>query len=367
MTDRDFVTTAETLAIDRDVRSSIEAAVAAVDQPRRRTGEVRRELRALRPDDEPSIIDRQFAYGFVRVDTDVVFREVDSKGRLHLVVAVAGDEIDEVMFWEIDGTLVEFSSQADFNSGIVDLGRFKNVARLRERLGVPGQQAIPDLVNETSVTSSFVGTGIAYLYGRFNAKPGIFSGDPTIRAIVRGRKAIDPRDGVQKWTINPIVHAYDLLVKSKRLGGAERSADEINLTAWQTGADFGEELVATKEFTRTTRAGQFANNQLLFPDFPVLDFQFGDVVQGLCQRWRDPAGGPVGRCRLSLHSQAAPHRRCRRDRFPEPEAGDHLRKRHARGRDPVRPGDLRLSGQEGEGNPLFLRFQLSRALYPHRA
>ena len=279
MGDRDFVTTAETQAIDRDVRSSIEAAVAAVDQPRRRVRDVRSDLRALRPDDEPSTILRQFPYGFVRVDTDVVFREVDSKGRLHLVVAVAGDEIDEVMFWEIDGTLVEFSSQADFNSGSVDLGRFKNVARLRERLGVPGQQAIPDLVNETSVTSSFVGAGIAYLYGRFNAKPGIFSGDPTIRAIVRGRKAIDPRDGVQKWTINPIVHAYDLLVKSKRLGGAERQSDEIDLSAWQTGADFGEELVATKEFTRTTRATQFANNQLLFPDFPVLDFQFGDVVQ----------------------------------------------------------------------------------------
>ena len=107
----------------------------------------------------------------------------------------------------------------------------------------------PDAASSNSVDSNFRGTGIAYVYGRFKFKEGKFNGDPRIRIIARGRKPIDPRDGVQRWTINSINHAYDLLIKPKRLGGIGRSVDEMDVAAWQAGADLGEELVATREFT----------------------------------------------------------------------------------------------------------------------
>lgn len=279
MTDTDFLTNSEIAGLERDTKQAVEAAVAAVEQPGLSLEEVRQQLQDLVNEEAPSTVARQFAYGYVRLETDVVFREVDNHGRLHLVVAVAGDEIDDVLFWEIDGTLVEPSSQLDAH-GTVQSGRFEHIARLTEKLGAPGQQVIPLLRDSTSVDSSFVGTGIAYLYGRFLPRQGIFSGDPPIRAIVRSRKPIDPRDGVQRWTINPIVMAYDLLIKSKRLGGAERSADEIDIASFQSAANTSEEIVtAIQQFSRTTRADSLANDQLLFPDDAVNQFQWGDVVQ----------------------------------------------------------------------------------------
>jgi len=276
------VTTSEALEIERDNKSAIEAAVADVEQPRLRIRDVRQQLRQLDEQEEVTTAARQFAYGYVRLDCDVVFREVDNRGRLHLVAAVTGDEIEEIAFWEIDGVLVELSTQADSRGNIVptpNFGRFLNVARLQERLGVPGQSVLSDLRHETSVDSNFRGTGIAYVYGRFKFKQGVYDGDPTIRVICRARKPIDPRDGAQRWTVNPLIMAYDILVKPKRLGGASRTADEIDLASWQAAADFGENLIDAKQFSRTTRATQFSVNQLLFPDFPVSDFQYGDVVQ----------------------------------------------------------------------------------------
>ena len=285
MTDRQLLTTAESFAIERESKLAVEAAVASVEQPRVRIRDLRQQLRRLAEEEEIATAPRQFAYGYVRLDTDVVFREIDSQGRLHLVAAITGDEIAEIAFWEIDGTLVELSSQAD-SAGNVDrptspkkFGRFIDLARLKEKLGKPGQTFIPELRDETSVDSNFRGTGIAYVYGRFKFKDGVFNGDPPIRIIGRARKPIDPRDGVQRWTINPIVMGYDILVKPKRLGGAGRTADEIDLPSWQSGADFAENLLDAKQFTRTTTVSQFAVNQLLFRNNAVLDFQYGDVVQ----------------------------------------------------------------------------------------
>ena len=218
MTDSKLLTTSESLAIERESKLAVEAAVATVEQPRVRIRDVRQQLRRLAEEEEIATAARQFAYGYVRLDTDVVFREIDNQGRLHLVAAITGDEIAEIAFWEIDGTLVELSSQADSDGNIVPqpaFGRFLNLARLKERLGAPGQGFIPELRDETSVDSNFRGTGIAYVYGRFKFKDGVYNGDPPIRVIVRARKPIDPRDGVQRWTINPIVMGYDILVKSK--------------------------------------------------------------------------------------------------------------------------------------------------------
>ncbi len=276
------VTNAETAAIARDVGLAIEAAVSSQPLPRTSIRDARLQLRALLEEEEESTEARQFIYGYTRVETVVVFREIDSRGRLHLVAAVSGDEVEEIAFWEIDGTIVHLPVQTD-NHGNVDgpdgLGRFLGVARLQERLGKPGQSVLPNLRHETSVDSNFVGTGIAYLYGRFTFKEGVFDGDPPLRAVVRGRKPIDPRDGIQRWTINPIVQAYDLLVKAKAIGGAGRSDEEIDLASWQAAADDAETLIEAKTFTRTSRFTNFTANQLIFLDSTVLDFQYGDVVQ----------------------------------------------------------------------------------------
>ena len=47
---------------------------------------------------------------------------------------------------------------------------------------------------------------------------------------------------------------------------------------FRSAPDFGEELLPAKEFTRIARVDQFSIDQIKFSDDPVLDFQYGDVV-----------------------------------------------------------------------------------------
>ena len=324
--------------------------------------DLRDQVRTVVDQQELSTTPRQFAYGYVRLDTDVVFREIDKKGRLHLVVAITGDEIDEVAFWEIDGILVEPSSQTNSN-GNVTSGRYKGLARLEERLGKPGQGVLSTLRHETSVDSNFRGTGIAYLYGRFKFKDGVFSGDPKIRVIVKARKPIDPRDGVQRWTINPLVMAYDALIKSKQAGGAGRPLDQIDLPSWQAAASFGEGLVDAKAFSKLTRVKSHAVDQLVFTDQPVNDFQWGDVVQLL---EKDGNGLPAG-----LTADTDYHVIPRRHR-----AGDigetgfpsiRLASSFANAMDrpvPLLYGPCRFLREEGQGGALRRCRQLSGPVHP---
>ena len=91
-------TSSENAALDRDSKLAIEAAVTRVVPRDVSIRDLRRRLRAIPEEEEISTRPRQFAYGYVRLETDVVFREVDRKGRLHLVAAVSGDEIDKIAF-----------------------------------------------------------------------------------------------------------------------------------------------------------------------------------------------------------------------------------------------------------------------------
>ena len=241
---------------------------------------------------------RTYGYGLAEVETTRVFREIKEggDGRLHLVDVIAADQIDGVLAYLLIDTTDSGSQAVIFpgpfpgqqgasgsQEGEITSGRFKNNgSQIILRDGAPGQTSVADLVNRTSVDSSFVGTGIAYIYSRWTFIEGRFDGDPEIRAIARLRKCVDPRGGVQRWSFNPYVHTYDFLTKSRDIGGAGIDADLIDTATFASGADWADMLLSTPAITKTalltTGSNTAASNHLLEFNETVTPFQYGDVV-----------------------------------------------------------------------------------------
>lgn len=234
---------------------------------------------------------RVFGYGLTLLETTRVFRQITSDGQLHLVDVISADEIDGVMAFLVDEAIVypgDFPGQLRSNGEIFS-GRFRsNGSKIRLSRGQAGQTADSLLVSQTDVTSTFVGTGLAYIYSSWTFIDGRFDGDPEISVIARMRKALDPRTGTRAWTFNPYVHLYDFLTKAKEIGGTGIDPDLINSERFISGANWSEMLVDVPNVTKTSLVSTTNNqnlgvapintNHLFEFDQSVVPFNYGDVV-----------------------------------------------------------------------------------------
>ena len=154
---------------------------------------------------EPAV-SRKIIYGRTRVGGAIVFMESTGNKNefLHIVIAVAGHEIDgyEKVF---------------FNDELVwDNGTFQeNYADFVRLNFATGNQttADSDLVSESSSwTADHKLLGTAYIYARLKYNQDQFpSGLPQITAVVRGKKVLDPRDGTTAFSQNPALCVNDYL------------------------------------------------------------------------------------------------------------------------------------------------------------
>lgn len=158
---------------------------------------------------------------------------------LHLVVALAGHEIDAVeAVWLGDEPL-------PITSGEVASGRFAGYVRINPHLGTSDQAADVDLVAECNPQgwgAEHRLCGIAYLYLRLKFSQDVFpTGIPTVRAVVRGKKLHDPRTGLTAWSDNFALVVRDWITSPDGLACA---ADEIDDGAFIAAANLSDELVA---------------------------------------------------------------------------------------------------------------------------
>lgn len=252
---------------------------------------------------------RTYGYGYVRVDTEKVFREIDSKGALHLINTITADEIDGISAYVVFGSPsgsqgVVFPGDFPGNQGLIKngipqpegtitSGRFSGTgvdgkgdpigAKIIPRLGAPGQTFIQPFVDETDADSTFVGTGIAYTYSKWIFIQGRFEGDPEVTVLARLRKAVDPRTSTAGWSFNPYVQLYDLLTKDKAIGGAEIDPASIDSTTFSAGANWADMELDVPNVTRTALVTtdtnkSFANHLFEFNQ-GVTPFTYGDVVE----------------------------------------------------------------------------------------
>lgn len=113
----------------------------------------------------------------------------------------------------VSGSVVTVSGGQPLATAIVNYSTSvaKSFVRIRPYLGTSTQSVGGDLAaeypGELTSTDHFRGIALAVVDVLYD--PDIFpQGRPTVTALVRGARVLDPRDGVTRWTENPALHAY---------------------------------------------------------------------------------------------------------------------------------------------------------------
>lgn len=196
---------------------------------------------------------RRTIYGEAKVGGTIVFLETsDDNKYLHMIVAVADHEVDDLAFWTAapsptlfrevnlnDDSIILVSIDADAN-GVTRYStgesRYKNDdnERLLRFKFYDGTQTVADadLVAETSAPSTMVLNGIAYIYARFQYDADAFpNGIPAVTALVKGKKVFDPRTSTTAYSENPALIVRDYLTSASGLAAASSEVDDTSVTA----------------------------------------------------------------------------------------------------------------------------------------
>ena len=185
------------------------------------------------------VASRKVVYGRTRVGGTIVYLESTGSDNkyLHLIVAVAGHEIDAFEKVYFGDTLV-------WDGGTYQDG-WDTYARLNFHEGEDDQTADADLVSESSHwTADHRLRGVAYIYARLEYNQDRFpNGIPNITTVIRGKKVFDPRSSTTAFSSNPALCVRDFLLDDNY--GLGVSSDEINAASINSAANLCEESVAT--------------------------------------------------------------------------------------------------------------------------
>ena len=210
------------------------------------------------------IASRQIIYGRSKVSGVVVYLSTTGTKNeyLHIVVAMAGHEVEEI------GDVYFGEDLALNGSGsLANQGRFVGKAQIYKQLGGPAQVAQPQLVAATAGLTDGKWTnahrlrGIAYVYVQLTWDAEVFAnGIPNISAIVKGKKVYDPRTTTTVWSANPALCLRDYLTSD--LGMAMTSA-EVDDTAVTAAANICDEQVQVLPLSPATYENRYECNGVL--------------------------------------------------------------------------------------------------------
>ena len=166
----------------------------------------------LQVNNKSALAPMQFVYGKARKGGTITFQEVTggSNKILHQIISLAGHEIDSVEDVYLNDGIIQMSN-GDVTSAIWD-NKIKvyihdgSQTSATDAFSNSTETLATTLHAETSVTSDFIGKGIAYIYCRFEYDKDIFSnGLPQVTAVVKGKKVVTTINGVAQaptWTDN---------------------------------------------------------------------------------------------------------------------------------------------------------------------
>lgn len=161
------------------------------------------------------IAPRQIIYGQTKVGGNVVFMDTTGtdNSELHMVVAIAGHEINSIEKIFIDDTEVttttstintetvytvtnaKFTNTAnEYTSGSNGFGSGRLI-RYTQELGSDTQESNGYLVNNTDFTTDHDLKGVAYVYFHMIFDRNKLNRIPKIQFEVKGKKLYDPRSG----------------------------------------------------------------------------------------------------------------------------------------------------------------------------
>ncbi len=220
---------------------------------------------------------RRVIYGTARVSGPLVYATTTQDNKmLHLIVALASHEVEEI------GDILLFDDvihSADLDgNGLVTTGFYTGKVRIKKHLGTPAQAADSALVSEAAEwTTNHRLREIAYIYLRLEFDQDVFpTAIPAISAWVKGKKILDTRDSVTRWTTNPALILRDFLTDTKF--GMDAAASEIDDTFTDSAANVCDEMVATVALADNVLTVVTATDVLNMTRFPQA-LQTGDRVQ----------------------------------------------------------------------------------------
>jgi len=208
---------------------------------------------------------RQIVYGQTKTSGVIVYISTTGTKNeyLHLVVALAGHEVEEI------GDVYFNDELALTGAGSAAQGRFTGYAEIYKKLGSDTQTVETNLETATSGltdgkwTSNHRLRGIAYLYVRLTWSEKVWTGGiPNISAVVKGKKVYDPRTTTTAYSANPALCLRDYLTSSL---GMTMSSAEIDDTAVSAAANICDEQVEIKPITSpATYENRYEANGVLY-------------------------------------------------------------------------------------------------------
>jgi len=191
------------------------------------------------------VANRTIVYGRAMVSGPLVFAASSgaSNGTLHLVIPLAGHEIDgieDIYFNEVALGIALTSGTPTAN---VASGAYAGRANFTLHSGTAGQAANAELVAlGAGWTTAHTLSGVAYLVVKLTFNQDVFpTGIPNVKCIVRGKKLYDPRTGLTVWSANPALQVRDYLTSNY---GLEATGAEIDDTLVIAAANVCDESVA---------------------------------------------------------------------------------------------------------------------------
>lgn len=208
--------------------------------------------------------DHAIIYGRQKVGGVIVFKDTTRDNKdLHLVIALAGHEIESVEeVYLNDAPLTFASTLGETLSDVTSPDQYAGKVYVTAHLGSDDQTADQDLINASPLWDpTHRLRGIAYLYVKMEFEADSFpQGEPSVTAIVKGKKVYNPNTGVTEWTDNASYILRDYLVSDYGVAVVDDEIDDISFTSAANICDEPVSLAAGGTEARYTINGSFVTS-----------------------------------------------------------------------------------------------------------
>lgn len=193
-------------------------------------------LQGMQVNAREPVAPHDFVYGEVRKGGIITYYETTGTNNrfLHQIIVLAGHEVDSISDIYINDEMVTLDA-----NGFVTSDPWDSKIRIKKHRGNQVAADADLLAESNQITSSFIGTGVAYLYVRYEYDQNVFSnGLPLVTAVVKGKKVYDPRTSLTTYSSNAALCVRDYITSSYGLIDSE-----VDDTAFSVAANICDETV----------------------------------------------------------------------------------------------------------------------------